>query len=30
MAIKGLVEGTETWEQVVGRMEVFGGQEDDR
>jgi glycyl-tRNA synthetase len=28
VAIKGLVEGTETWEQVMGRMEVFGGQEE--
>ncbi|KAK4120097.1 hypothetical protein N657DRAFT_168535 [Parathielavia appendiculata] len=27
-AIKGLVEGTETWEQVTGRMEIFGGQEE--
>jgi glycyl-tRNA synthetase len=30
VAIKGLVEGTETWEQVMGRMEAFGGQEEDR
>ena len=29
VAIKGLVEGTETWQQVMGRMEVFGGQEED-
>lgn len=25
VAIKGLVEGTKTWDQVMGRMEVFGG-----
>ncbi|KAK4137513.1 class II aaRS and biotin synthetase [Trichocladium antarcticum] len=30
MAIRALVEGTETWEQVVGRMAVFGGQADDQ
>lgn len=30
MAIKGLVEGNETWEDVMGRMEVFGGQEEDQ
>lgn len=28
-AIKGLVDGSETWEQVVARMAVFGGQEED-
>ncbi|KAK3299446.1 glycyl-tRNA synthetase [Chaetomium fimeti] len=28
-AIRGLLEGTETWEQVTGRMEVFGAQEED-
>ncbi|AEO64354.1 uncharacterized protein THITE_2110427 [Thermothielavioides terrestris NRRL 8126] len=30
MAIKGLVEGTETWEQVTARMEIFGGQGEDQ
>lgn len=30
VAIRGLVEGTETWEQVVGRMAVFGGLADDQ
>jgi glycyl-tRNA synthetase len=29
-AIKGLVEGTETWEQVTARMEIFGGQGEDQ
>jgi glycyl-tRNA synthetase len=28
-AIRGLVEGTETWEEVMGRMEVFGAQDED-
>ncbi len=27
-AVKGLVEGTETWEQVMQRMVVFGSQEE--
>jgi glycyl-tRNA synthetase len=30
LAIKGLVEGSETWEQVTARMEVFRGQEEDQ
>ncbi|KAK4096353.1 glycyl-tRNA synthetase [Parathielavia hyrcaniae] len=29
-AIRGLVEGTKTWDQVMQRMEIFGGQEDDQ
>lgn len=30
VAIKGVLEGTETWEQVMGRIEVCGGQEEQR
>ena len=28
-AVKGLVDGTETWDQVVRRMVIFGGQEEE-
>jgi glycyl-tRNA synthetase len=28
MAIRGLVEGAETWERVMGRTEGFGGREE--
>jgi glycyl-tRNA synthetase len=28
-AIRGLVDGTETWKQVMGRMEIFGAQEEE-
>lgn len=27
-AVRGLVDGSETWEQVAARMVVFGGQEE--
>jgi hypothetical protein len=29
VAIKGLLQGAEPWEQVMGRMEVFGEQEEE-